>query len=205
MALRGVIAGVWTLAALALMAVAAQFALLEWQGIRFRNLSEEDRLLRLAVQEPVMPPSISGGRAVLLACEAAMLGDLYPFQPETERLAIARHCGRAARSALARSPDWPLAHYLEALAYHGARDEAARNAALVRSQAHGGYEAWLSARRFELARKAIYSNGLDGSLDADIAVLLRSDSGRERLVAAYLDDPDLRERVSHIEASLETE
>lgn len=202
---QGLFSGLVCLAALGALLTAGFLGLAEWRAIKFLAQSDEDRLRHLATAPVTFPPSIRTGRDVLLACEGVLLGDLFPFQPATVQTSINARCSDLARDAIARSPDWSLAHYAAALTHHIDKQPEARNLALSRSQALAPFEAWLAARRFDLARSNLQNNGLDGVFEADIAVLLDSASGRTQIVSAYLNDATLRAQVKTIEAVNETD
>ena len=202
---RGLLAGGAVVAALGAIALAVQFASTEWRAIQFLAASPEGQVLTLAAGPVTLPPSIRTGRQTLLACEDALLGDLFEFQPADARGNITKHCAALAESARRRSPQWALAHYLTALTAHTEGDVAMRDAALLRSQDLAPHEGWLAARRFDLARKDLASNALRATLDADVAVLLDSEAGRAQLVSAYLADDALRAEIETAEARHETD
>lgn len=183
-----------------LIAQSGRFAVSEWQALMFLRQSEESRVLALVRDRPTWPPSIRTGRAILLECERALLGDVGSFQPIANRTAIAANCDAVADTALKQNAAWSVANYIKALAGEHLQRPDISEAYLRISQESAPFEGWLAERRFLMIVRLGLPDNLGAVLDADISTMLDSASGRERLVTTYARRPELRDRVLASEA-----
>lgn len=151
--------------------------------------------------------SLQAQQVALLRCSDWMNSVRSQVQPSEVRLSGLRSCLALADSIARTSPTHALAYLTGATAALGLGDARGMAARLQQSQRMAPTEQWLAQGRVELAEKARAAatpEPLDLE-DADLALLVRSQSGIGAIAGRYVSQPDFRERITRIVAGLPVE
>ncbi|MBJ3783122.1 hypothetical protein [Devosia sediminis] len=146
-------------------------------------------------------------QSVLKNCERALLATRsleVRYLPTQTQEALVPHCRQTAETAAARFPTDSYAWSVSALAAAHMQDWPGMNDALIRSQLTGPHEGWIAELRVAVAQDnfaQLEAEALEAA-DADLRLLLASESGIGTLAQRYVDEPDFRARV---EAQVETQ
>ena len=166
--------------------------------IQFSQASKAHQFEILANDGPDSGFSTLADRIVLDACRDALSAIFGRLQPSTLRSKVAKNCYEISDRISYAQPVASYAYFISALAQFEMKDFQSFNKNYISSQKTGANEMWLARFRFALSKRGVshMSFATQSSYDADISVLIQSQSGLHLIAEYYVQTPDLREGIA---------
>ena len=197
-----------TMAALALSLAGAGFGAYSTlrEAVIFDRYPEQstDEYDRIASGGAEIGLSAYSKKQILKSCHYGLTSQLALVRPAAEVRKFASECRDKAAAIVASMPTNSFGWLIIAVASGTLGDKQTMNTALVRSQAAGPREQWITELRVRLAEDN-YGNLDETARSAnqrDLALLAESDRGVRTIAGRYVNDPHFRERITTVVSAL---
>lgn len=127
------------------------------------------------------------------------------LQPTNQRMSVIDNCDRQLDKIIANAPTNALAWYAKSLMAALRKDTAEMNLAMATGRTVSPNAQWIAELRVALSeseRDQLSAANLIGN-DADLQILLRSQSGVEAIIRQYVSVPSFRQRIIELVETLD--